>query len=125
MYLSGALFIVSTLSGVMMTEPWSLAFVFFIFNSIAKALLFAYQATVLRDIVGEKDLSRVLTMSMGGINLSSAILNLFSATLFESWGYQGYFGLISGLELIGVLLLIALPRNQKENPEVSPTKNEL
>lgn len=124
LYACGVLFIVSTLSGVIMTEPWSLAFVFFTLSSIAKAFLFSYEATVLRGIVGEKELSRVLTMSMGLINLNSAILNLFSTTLFEMWGYQGYFGLISGMELLGLGLLFALPRSGKGGAEPSSLENE-
>lgn len=123
--LAGSFFAVSTISGVFFLEPWSLSWAFFTLNSIAKALLFSYQATLLNEVVGEDELIRVLTVSTGGINLCSAALNLFSAKIFEAWGYQGYFGLITFMEAIGVALVFFLPRKQQDESEpVSAPKTE-
>ena len=114
MLLSGFFIVASTSMGSFLLEPWSLAFAFFTLNSIGKALLFAYQAPLLEDIVGEEDLGRVLTISTGGVNLIGAVLNLFSSSMTDSWGFQGYFGFIVLLEIAGVGLMFLLPRKKTE-----------
>ena len=112
--LSGVFLVLSTSMGAFILEPWSLAFAFFTLNSIGKALLFAYQASLLGDIVGEQRLASVLTVATGGMNLCTAILNLLSATLIEGIGFQGYFGTIVLIEMLGVALLFFLPKKKTE-----------
>lgn len=110
MVLAAGFYVVSTACCVWIAEPWSLATTFFLFNSIAKAFMFSFQARLLGKIVPEEDLSRVLTIAVGGTNFVSALFNLFSSSIFNAWGHEGFFGLISVMEIVGLGLLFALPK---------------
>ena len=110
----GILIIASTGVGVFLNTPEGLGYTSFIFSGIGKAFLFAYQAMLLRDIVGEGKLAPVLTVTTGLVNLMSTLLGFLSSTIYQSLGFAGYFALITGLEALGLVFVFFIPREKKE-----------
>ncbi|MCR5348018.1 MAG: MFS transporter, partial [Bacilli bacterium] len=106
LYIGFSFILIATASAGFLAEPWSLAYINLVLGHVGKAFLFAFQALWLVEIVGKKNLSKALTVNTGGINLMSAGMNLLSSTLHQAWGFQGYFGLLAGLEALGLVLLI-------------------
>ena len=110
LYLSCVLIIAATTCAVTIPEAWAVAYTFFILSSLGKAFLFAYQSLLLQELVGEEALGRVLTIAVAGTNLASAVLNLFSTSMVETFTFPGYFLFIVGFEALGAAMLLFLPR---------------
>ena len=94
-------------TGIYISGTYALGYSALVLGGIGKAFLFAYQALFFQDIVGEERLPEALTFNMAFTNLASALLNLLSSTIYTSWGFPALFGIITGLEAVGVLLVIA------------------
>ena len=111
--------VVGTASVMFGNNPWVIAYANMILTHIGKAFLFAHEALLLVEIVGKDRISKVLTINWGAINLSSALLNLSSSFFYELWGFQTFFGILTGLEVVGLVLLIALPMPKSESPKAA------
>lgn len=109
----GVLIIVSTGLGIFLNTPAAFGYTSFIFSGIGKAFLFAYQAMLLKEIVGEGKLAPVLTITTGLVNILSALLNLLSSTIYLNLGFEGYFALITGLEILGLVFVFFIPKQKQ------------
>ncbi len=107
----------ATSCGVFITDSYGLAYSAFILSGIGKALIFAYQSLFLEDIVGRERLAEALTINTGLVNLTSALLNLLSSTIYTAWGFPAYFGLISGMELLGIVFVFLI---RVHKPDTQP-----
>ena len=109
----GVLIIISTGLGIFLNTPAAFGYTSFIFSGIGKAFLFAYQAMLLKEIVGERKLAPVLTVTTGLVNVLSALLNLLSSTIYLNLGFEGYFAIVTALEILGLVFVFFIPK-QKE-----------
>jgi PPP family 3-phenylpropionic acid transporter len=109
----GVLIIISTGLGIFLNTPAAFGYTSFIFSGIGKAFLFAYQAMLLKEIVGEGKLAPVLTITTGLVNILSALLNLLSSTMYQNLGFEGYFAIVTALEILGLVFVFFIPK-QKE-----------
>ena len=107
------LIILSTGVGIFIEDPYALGYTSFILSGIGKAFLFAYQAMLLRDIVGETKLGLVLTITTGLVNLMSTILGFLSSTIYLGLGFAAYFIIITVLEAIGLVFVFFLPKGKE------------
>jgi len=107
------LIIISTGLGIFLNTPAAFGYTSFIFSGIGKAFLFAYQAMLLKEIVGERKLAPVLTVTTGLVNVLSALLNLLSSTIYLNLGFEGYFAIVTALEILGLVFVFFIPK-QKE-----------
>lgn len=125
MLLGSSILALSIGFGVFVNDPWVLAYATFALSGIGKAFIFAYQSLLLEELVGDQSLGKVLTVATGGINLSTAILNNASSYLYNAISFQGYFGLMTGIGALGVVLLLFLFRQRKAvTPLETITYNE-
>ncbi|MEE3298852.1 MAG: hypothetical protein VZR98_01005, partial [Candidatus Enteromonas sp.] len=99
--------------GIFLNTPAAFGYTSFIFSGIGKAFLFAYQAMLLKEIVGEGKLAPVLTITTGLVNILSALLNLLSSTMYQNLGFEGYFAIVTALEILGLVFVFFIPK-QKE-----------
>ena len=121
----GVMILGGSVFAIFLDQPFALAYLCMGLTGAGKAFLFAYQSAFLGQVVGDKNISSVLTIAFGSNNLATAILNLASSRIYEAIGFGGFFAILCGLEAIGLiaLLLIALPtRGKKESEETSSAK---
>ncbi|MCR5490589.1 MAG: MFS transporter, partial [Bacilli bacterium] len=109
---AGFLFVGSML-GIFISNPYALGYASLTITGIGKAFYFAFASFYIIDLVGEKNLPIALTLSSGVANMAATLLNLASTSVYGAWGFEGYFGLATGLEAIGILFLL-LSRPQRE-----------
>ena len=100
--------------GIFATSSYGLAYSALLLSGIGKAFLFAYQALFLQGIIGEERLAEALTINTAVTNLTAAGLNLASSSIYTAWTFQGYFGLIVGLEVVGVVLVFLIRPKRTE-----------
>lgn len=102
-----------------LTNAWASGLSFFILSGIGKAFFFAFDALFLIGIIGQEKLGRALVVSAGCTNLTSTLLNYASIPLYNAVSFPVYFGIMAGLEGLGILFL-ALAPNQKKEPTSEP-----
>ena len=118
--LSAVLFgVLGTGIGIFVTNPYLLGYVFFVLSSIGKAMLFAYEAPLLIEIVGEENLGKAMTLDMGSVNLTTTVLNYLSVYLYQNIGFSGYFASMTALEALAIVFLLLI--KQKKAPEAIVT----
>lgn len=110
LYVSAGFIVFATACPTFIPHPVILAYVSMIAGHIGKAFLFAFEALYVLDFVNKKSLSTYLTIKAGGYNLSTSLFNLISSPIYHAWTFPGYFGLLTGLEIIGLICLVLIPK---------------
>ena len=91
--------------GVFVDNAYALGYSALILAGFGKAFMFAYLALFLQDIVGAEELPEALTFNTALTNLSSAALNLVSSSIYVNLGFPAFFGVLTGLEAVGLILV--------------------
>ena len=120
-------FYISTVSALAATllacfvsySPYLFAYLSMIVASLGKSFLFAYQAYLFEDIVGKNRLGTALTLSTGLVNVLATGFNMMSSSVYLNIGFFGYFMILSGVELIGLVVLFFVPKGQPLKQEES------
>lgn len=100
-------------------SPYLFAYLSMIVASLGKSFLFAYQAYLFEDIVGKNRLGTALTLSTGLVNVLATGFNMMSSSVYLNIGFFGYFMILSGVELIGLVVLFFVPKGQPLKQEES------
>ncbi len=107
----------ASMMGMFVNNAYGLGYSALILSGVGKAFMFAYLALYLQDIVGAEALPETLTINTALTNLSSAVLNLISSAVYVNLGFPAYFGLISGLEVIGIVFVfLTKPKAGESTP---------
>ena len=88
-------------------------------SGVGKAILFAFQANYLQDLVGDKRLGTILTVNNGLTNLACGSLNLMSSAIYEQWGFPMFFGLLTALAAAGFIIFFFLPSPKQATPKTN------
>ncbi|MCR5078523.1 MAG: MFS transporter [Bacilli bacterium] len=97
--------------GIFIFNAYGLGYSALVMSSVGKAFFFAFESYLLMELVGERNLAKALVVISASSHLTSTLLNLASNSIYENWTYSGYFGLIAGLEAIGIVFLLLIKRN--------------
>ena len=100
------LFLISSGLGIFINNSYALGYGSLILAGFGKAFMFAYLALFLQDIVGSEALPKIMTANTALTNLSTAVLNLVSSSIYVNWGFPAFFRTIVGLEAIGIVLIL-------------------
>lgn len=114
LFVAGAFILIGTSFGIYFAEANALGYLNLVFSGLGKGFFFAFMSLFLLDIVGEKNLPKAMTLLLGCEHMASTLLNLLSNTIYENLTFPGYFALICGLELIGIVFLV-FAKGPKEN----------
>ena len=117
-YFAGGGFALAMILVAVITNPFACGYSSLIVTAIAKAFLFSYSVYLFEDVVGKASLARVFTIHSGLNNLTTSLLNLSSATIYLNAGFATYFGILGGIEFIGLVLLFFL-KIEKPSTEAS------
>lgn len=109
-------FTVSFLIMGFVQNPYLCGYLGLILTALAKAFVFSYEVYLFEEIVGKNALSRIFTIHNGLYNLLATGLNLSSSHIYLNAGFPLYFGILSGIEVIGLIVLFFLPVSAKAEP---------
>lgn len=118
LFISVALCVVGTGLGIFVKDPYAYGYCFFVLSGIGKGFLYGYQALFLAEIASSKYLPRVLTINTGCVNVTVTVMNYCSAYIYNALTFPGYFGLMAGLQLLGILFLALIPNQQGKSAEL-------
>ena len=117
--ISASIIMLSSSFGIYVFSGYGLAYSSLILSSVGKAFFFGFESYLLIELVGERNLPKALVMISASCHITSTLLNLVSNTVYENWTYSGYFGLITGLEILGIVFLLLVRKDNIENRENS------
>ena len=119
LFISVGLCAVGTGLGIFVKDPFACGYSFFVLSGVGKGFLYGYQALFLAEIASSKHLPKVLTINTGCINVTVTVMNYCSAYIYNALTFPGYFGLMAGLQLLGILFLALIPSQKTEQPKES------
>ena len=119
LFISVGLCAVGTGLGIFVKDPFACGYSFFVLSGVGKGFLYGYQALFLAEIASSKHLPKVLTINTGCINVTVTVMNYCSAYIYNALTFPGYFGLMAGLQLLGILFLALIPSQKSEQPKES------
>lgn len=105
--------------GLFVKDPYAYGYSFFVLSGIGKGFLFGYQALFLGSLASSKYLPKALTINTGCVNVTVTLMNYGSASIYNAISFPGYFGLMAGLQLLGILFLALIPSQKSEQPKES------
>lgn len=111
-YISIVMVILGTASVTAFKNPWLVAYGNLVLTHIGKAFLFASQAIFVAGLVHKEVLGKALTINAGGINFASALLNLVSSRVYETWGVYGLYGALTIFEAVGLVFFFTIPKGE-------------
>ena len=117
-FVSGTILVVATGLVCFVNEPYALAYSNLVLTGFGKAFMFAYQVHLFENLTGKDKLGKILTLNRGLTNVVVGSLNLSSSSFYLSIGFPAYFGIITALEIVGLVILIFVPKG-KPSPETS------
>ena len=115
-FIAAGCFALSYILVMFVYEPFACGYLNLGIVGIGKAFLFSYELYLFEDVVGKGGLSRIFTIHNGLYNLTSSGLNLSSSYIYLSAGFETFFGILAGIEILGLvfLALIQTGGNVKE-----------
>ena len=106
---SAALCVVCTSFGIYLDNGYALGYTCLLLSGVGKAILFAFQANYLQELIGDRRLGTVLTVNNGLVNLACGAINFSSSYIYDSLGFSAFFGILTGLEVLGLVFVCLLP----------------
>lgn len=104
--IGGILCMLSSLVGSFIADGVALAVVSFVFAGIGKAFFFGHFSLFLAEYCSENQLGKALSINNATMNMSTALMNLLSSTIYESLGFLAYFGIMAAIEALGLVLFV-------------------
>lgn len=117
LFIGGGLLLLSTALCVLVTDPYALAYSNLLLSGWGKSFVFAYQVSLFAEFTGKDKLGKILTVNTGLINVVVTLLNLGSSAIYLNIGFPAFFGIITAMEGVGLIVFAFLPHRKTQPGE--------
>ena len=117
LFIGGGLLLLSTALCVIVSDPYALAYSNLLLSGWGKSFVFAYQVSLFAEFTGKDKLGKILTVSTGLINVVVTLLNLGSSAIYLNIGFPAFFGIITTMEGVGLIVFAFLPHRKTQPGE--------
>lgn len=110
--LGGALFALSSLSGVIFTNELALAIINSCLRGFGSGFIIVSSVGFLHEALGDNNVTFGITLSVGAMDVFCGVGNLVAPYIYTGSSFIVLFGVLSGLSLLGLVFLLFIPKER-------------